>query len=128
MRVFCYMIVWLLLGATSTGYSQTPSLKFAHLRVQAGLSDNRIESILQDSRGFMWFGTNNGLNKYDGYQFTIFKNDPALPTSLSANRILDIIEDKQGMLWIATNSGLNSFDPSKKILHSSIRKSTRSQV
>jgi len=113
MRVFCYMIAWLLLAATSAGFSQAPSLKFAHLRVQAGLSDNRIESIFQDSKGFMWFGTNNGLNKYDGYQFTIFKNDPALSTSLSANRILDIIEDNQGMLWIATNSGLNRFDRSK---------------
>ncbi|HTF27247.1 MAG TPA: two-component regulator propeller domain-containing protein [Flavitalea sp.] len=64
------------------------------MRVQAGLSDNRIQSIFQDSQGFMWFGTNNGLNKYDGYQCSVFKNDPSLPTSLSVNRILDIIEDR----------------------------------
>ncbi|HTE33928.1 MAG TPA: two-component regulator propeller domain-containing protein, partial [Chryseolinea sp.] len=79
----------MLLVSPSAGYSQAPTLKFSHLRVPAGLSDNRIESIFQDSKGFMWFGTNNGLNKYDGYEFTVFKNDPALPTSLSANRTLD---------------------------------------
>ncbi|HLG03586.1 MAG TPA: two-component regulator propeller domain-containing protein, partial [Bacteroidia bacterium] len=86
--------------------------KFSHLGVKDGLSQAVINCILQDSRGFMWFGTQEGLNQYDGYTFHVFKRDPEDTNSLSNNFIYSIAEDKQGILWIGTNGGgLNSFDP-----------------
>ncbi|MEO6721029.1 MAG: two-component regulator propeller domain-containing protein [Ferruginibacter sp.] len=73
-------------------------------------------SILQDSRGFMWFGTRDGLNKYDGYKFTVYKYDAADSNSLSQNTIQDIAEDHDGNLWIATwGGGINMFDRGKEV-------------
>ncbi len=85
--------------------SQTQDLKFDHLDINSGLSQNHIMCILQDSRGFMWFGTRDGLNRYDGYKFTVYKNDPRDSTSVSGNFIYDIAEDSSGNIWIATRGG-----------------------
>jgi len=74
MKTSCYL--FLLLMIPFFGLSQNKHLKFEHLQTDAGLSQSNVISILQDSRGFMWFGTRDGLNKYDGYKFTIYKNDP----------------------------------------------------
>lgn len=86
-------------------------LKFAHLTTNDGLSQGYVTAILQDRRGFMWFATRDGLNRYDGNAFVIYKNNPADPGSLSANFIQDLLEDAHGYLWIATNNGVNKFDP-----------------
>jgi ligand-binding sensor domain-containing protein len=69
-------------------------LSFNHLGVENGLSQSAITCIFQDSKGFMWFGTQDGLNRYDGYNFKIFKNDPDDTTSLSDNFIFSIYEDE----------------------------------
>ena len=84
--------------------------EFTHLTIEQGLSDQRVHAILQDSTGFMWFGTINGLNRYDGYNIVEFRNDPADPRSLSGNWIDDLFEDSSGTIWVATRSGLNAFD------------------
>ena len=87
-------------------------LKFTHLTTNDGLSQNTIKAIVQDSRGFMWFATRDGLNRYDGNAFLVYKNNPNDPGSLSANFVTDLIEDDQGNLWIATfNGGVNKFNP-----------------
>ncbi|MEJ2507691.1 MAG: two-component regulator propeller domain-containing protein, partial [Ignavibacteriaceae bacterium] len=79
-----------------------------------GLSQNTVHYILQDNDGFMWFATEDGLNKYDGYNFTIYKNDPHDKNSISDNFIWTIYQDKSGILWIGTNSGgLCRFDREK---------------
>lgn len=71
-----------------------------------------VYSILQDSKGFMWFGTSNGLVRYDGHAFTTYTHKPADSTSLSDSFIIEIIEDHQGFLWVSTlNAGLNRFNP-----------------
>ena len=71
--------------------------------------------ILQDSKGFMWFGTEDGLNKYDGYTFTVYKHDPEDPNSISDNWIQAIYEDRSGDLWIGTlDGGLARFDREKE--------------
>ena len=62
----------------------------------------------QDSRGFMWFGTQDGLNRYDGYTFVVYKNDPNDPGSLSSNFLQDLMEDDEGYLWVATSTGVRS--------------------
>jgi signal transduction histidine kinase/ligand-binding sensor domain-containing protein len=92
-------------------FSQRQNIKFERLDINSGLSQNHIMSILQDSRGFMWFGTRDGLNKYDGYKFTIYKNDPENNSSISNNFISGIAEDSKGNIWIATRGGgMNRYD------------------
>ncbi len=91
--------------------AQEPPTRFERISIEQGLSQVTIYCILQDSRGLMWFGTEDGLNKYDGYTFTVYKRDPQDPHSLSANTIRAIYEDALGMLWIGTDGGgLNRFD------------------
>lgn len=83
---------------------------FTHYGVMDGLSQSEILCIFQDSEGYMWFGTQNGLNKFDGYTFERFLNDPSDSTTISNNWIFDITEDQEGKLWIGTKKGLNSYD------------------
>ncbi|OQW93474.1 MAG: hypothetical protein BWK79_10910 [Beggiatoa sp. IS2] len=93
-----------------SGFSLAEELQFEHLSVSDGLSQPVILCILQDSKGLMWFGTEDGLNRYDGYKFTIYKREPNNPNSLSGNYIWSIQEDSEGILWVGTNEGLNRFD------------------
>ena len=96
-------------------YSGTPTpatqmwagqrFRFERISVEQGLSQSTVFSTLQDSRGIMWFGTQDGLNKYDGYSFTIYKHEPGNPNSLSDNWVWTIHEDHLGALWIGTLSG-----------------------
>jgi len=87
-------------------------LRFTHLTTNDGLSQSNVKAILQDRRGFMWFATQDGLDRYDGNTFVVYKHNPKDPNSLSANLVMDLVEDDQGYLWIATYSGgVNKFDP-----------------
>jgi len=79
-------------------------ITFEHLNVDNGLSDNNVTCILQDRNGFLWFGTERGLNKYDGYHFTIYKHNKDNPNSLYQNYINTLYEDKSGIIWIGTRS------------------------
>ncbi len=106
-------IIWILfctfLFSTSTLLrGQQP--QFIHYKVSDGLSQSEILCIFQDSEGYVWFGTQNGLNKFDGYSFEQFFNDPADTNTISSNWIFDIAEDLNGILWIGTKGGLNKFD------------------
>lgn len=88
------------------------SLKFKHLTVENGLSNNQINTIIQDRYDFMWFGTEDGLNRYDGYNFKVFRNISSDSTSLSDNSIWSLLEDSEGNILIGTKSGiLNKYDP-----------------
>lgn len=99
----------------SNAHAQPIDLHFRHITTDMGLSQSSVNCILQDSKGYMWFGTSYGLNKFDGYNFTVYKHDPTNPFSISSNRIQDILEDKEGNLWIATSDrGINIFNRSKK--------------
>jgi signal transduction histidine kinase/ligand-binding sensor domain-containing protein/DNA-binding response OmpR family regulator len=83
---------------------------FSNLSLQDGLSQVTITCIYQDSRGFMWFGTRNGLNRYDGYDFEKYTFRAGDATTISDNHILCLTEDNAGNLWIGTNNGLNKLD------------------
>src|SRR5687768_17610840 len=113
------LLLTLLFVSLGICYAQERNLKFEHFTRKEGLSHSNVMCILQDSRGFMWFGTRDGLNKYDGYEFTVYKNDPTNNNSLSHNYVTDIIEDSEGNLWIATaGGGLDMFDWGKeKFIH-----------
>jgi signal transduction histidine kinase/CheY-like chemotaxis protein/ligand-binding sensor domain-containing protein len=108
-----YIILLLFLLSGIGLFAQSKQLKFRHLDRAAGLSQSNVTCILQDARGFMWFGTRDGLNKYDGYQFTVYKNT-ADTNSISNNFITHILLDSKGVLWVATwGGGLNMFDREK---------------
>jgi ligand-binding sensor domain-containing protein/anti-sigma regulatory factor (Ser/Thr protein kinase) len=85
--------------------AQHPAIHFDRVTTQNGLSNNQVNCILQDRRGFMWIGTNDGLNRYDGNYFLIFRNVPGDSATISGNMITDLLEDEQGLLWIATADG-----------------------
>jgi signal transduction histidine kinase/ligand-binding sensor domain-containing protein len=90
---------------------QGDGVKFEQISVEHGLSGRSVYSILQDSKGFMWFGTDDGLNKYDGYGFTVYRHDPADPNTPSGKVIVSLYEDQTGMLWIGTGDGaIDRFD------------------
>jgi len=85
---------------------------FGHLSVENGLSNNTVNCVLQDHLGFLWFGTIDGLNRFDGYDIKVFRNDPEDNHSLSDNSVWSLYEDRMGFLWIGTNNGaLNRYDP-----------------
>ena len=85
---------------------------FRHLAVEDGLSQNTINCIFQDNYGFMWFGTQDGLNCYDGLEFTTYRSVPEDSGTISHNWIWDVIEDTSENLWIATWNGLTKYDRS----------------
>lgn len=88
-------------------------LNFKYYKVEDGLSSNTVYAVLQDSRGFMWFGTENGLNRFDGYTFTAYRNTPRNENSLINNYVYCLIEDGDQTLWIGTERGVCTFDLGK---------------
>ncbi|MEP6683729.1 MAG: two-component regulator propeller domain-containing protein [Parafilimonas sp.] len=113
MKRFCYFLLLILPAIT---FAQKRQLEFDHFRTNSGLSQSNVLCILQDSKGFMWFGTREGLNKYDGYKFTVYKNDPKNKNSIGGNFISSIIESRDGNLWIATRGGgLCKYDTEKDL-------------
>ncbi len=85
-------------------FSQPESISFTRLDINNGLSHNQINSIFKDSRGFMWFGTMSGLNRFDGYTFKIYRHDPDDSSSINDSYINTIGEDHLGRLWISTRT------------------------
>ncbi|MDN3582120.1 hybrid sensor histidine kinase/response regulator [Mucilaginibacter flavus] len=110
MKGFKFFLIALFTALSAQVFSQHRQLHFEHLGSANGLSEINPNCIIQDSRGFMWIGTGDGLDRYDGYQFKVYRNDPADAGSINNNYIGDIIEDKEGNLWIATSGGLNKLD------------------
>lgn len=90
--------------------AQFADMKFEYLTVDNGLSNNRIRCIMRDSKDFLWIGTEMGLNKYDGLNFTVYENIESDENSISGNDVLCILEDSKRNLWFGTNKGLNLFN------------------
>jgi ligand-binding sensor domain-containing protein/two-component sensor histidine kinase len=87
-------------------------LKFENLSIDQGLSQSIVTGILQDRQGYLWFSTEDGLNKFDGYQFHVLRHDPTDSNTLAYNDILTMYEDRSGHIWLGTfNGGLNCLDP-----------------
>ncbi len=103
------------LAAAADPQAQNINILFSDISIEDGLSQSIVGCIVQDSRGIMWFGTEDGLNMYDGYGINVMKNIPGDPNSLSYNEILSLLSDRQGDLWIGTfHGGLNLYNPLKK--------------
>lgn len=108
--IFWIILSLLYLGGNLNSHGQPLTYQFTHLTVADGLSQSSVITILQGQDEIMWMGTRDGLNRYDGNDFTVFRNDLDDDRSISSNDILDLIEDDEGDLWIATYDGLNRYD------------------
>jgi ligand-binding sensor domain-containing protein len=87
------------------------SVQFTQITRSDGLSQSAIHAIMQDSNGYMWLGTQEGLNRYDGYEMVVYENDVTDRDSLSHDWIWSLFSDQQGNVWVGTNGGgLNRFD------------------
>lgn len=92
-------------------FSQDKSIIFSHINVNDGLSENWIKCIYKDAKGFLWFGTNSGLNRFDGYNFEIFRKNDSDSASVADNSINIITGDNEGNLWVGTGSGISVLNP-----------------
>jgi len=110
-RLIKYFIITLLCISQGSLFAQSNPYKFIRIDINHGLSHNQINCIYRDSRGFMWFGTMSGLNRYDGYNFKVFKHAIEDSSTISDNFVRQIVEDNEGKLWINTRNGVNIFDP-----------------
>jgi|GEM_PF-3066524 len=113
-EVLRYMFV-LMLGILVCGVGNLAAREgyatFEQITVEDGLSQSTVYSIMQDSEGYMWFGTNAGLNQYFGYEFKVYQNSHDEWSSLSNNRINALAEDSAGYIWVGTGHGLNRLNP-----------------
>ena len=114
-RHFKKLITTTLVGITvltpinKLSYAQSKNLIFNNINIEQGISQSTIEAIFQDSEGYIWLGTNDGLNRYNGYEFKIY-NYEEYQNSISHNGITDITEDKYGNIWVNTVSGVNKIN------------------
>ena len=86
------------------------SYYFRHYQVENGLSNNAVICSVQDRQGFLWFGTKDGLNRFDGYSFKVFRANPDQPGSIGGNFVTSLYEDRDGILWAGTEKGLYRYD------------------
>jgi signal transduction histidine kinase/ligand-binding sensor domain-containing protein/CheY-like chemotaxis protein len=110
--------LWVVLGLLTAirGSAQPGKYYFRYITPNHGLSQSNVTSIVQDRRGFLWMGTQDGLNQYDGYSFRVFRNDPANPRSLGQNYVQCLFTNDQGHVWVGTRGGgLNVFDPRTEV-------------
>ncbi|KAA0230069.1 response regulator [candidate division KSB1 bacterium] len=113
-RIFAIVFFFGILPSAASSQNETITtksprdIKFEHLSMEEGLSNPNVVKVLQDSRGFLWVATRHGLNRYDGFRFTIYEHDPDTPNSLSHNDLTTLYEVRQGTLWVGTwLGGLN---------------------
>ena len=104
------LLIFLLCNAVYSQTIQGKDLKFDRIDVQEGLSQGSVLCLYQDSFGFVWVGTRDGLNRYDGYVFEVFKHHVRQKESIGGNIVSDIKEDKLGNIWVVTENGLSYFD------------------
>lgn len=112
MKPYIHLTLFLF-GFCLFGQSKKPNLHFRHYNVEHGLSSNRISSIIQDSLGFIWIGTNNGLNRFDGLKFKLYTSNDTLPHSLRSRVITSLLESQDKKIWVGTDRGIDWFDPEK---------------
>lgn len=118
MKKLIYLLLCSLLFTTATAQSLLPAeFRFRHYTVENGLSSNSIRSIIQDRRGYIWFGTEDGLNCYDGIRMKVYRSNKEKKNSLGNNVINSLLEAKDGTIWVATDAGIYLYQPDKEAFH-----------
>ena len=107
---FALAILCAMMLAISTLNAQQPNLTFSHYSIKNGLPHNNVNAIIQDYKGFMWFGTENGLTRYDGYSSVVYQHHPGVENSVSGNTVYSLLEDHSRNIWICTSTGLNRYN------------------
>lgn len=115
MRTFSFIIVCCCLLISSLVQGAAATFRFSSIDLKSGLSQATVLDIWQDRQGFMWFATQDGLNRYDGYDFVIFRRKHNDANSISDNYVNNIFEDAKGHLWLTTRNGLNRYDPTTNL-------------
>lgn len=110
-RILILVLIFLLITGDISYASISRSIKFNNITIEDGLSQSTVDAMYQDSRGYIWIGTNDGLNRYNGYEFKHYKNDKYDKNSLINNYIIDITEDKNGYMWVSTFGGISRINP-----------------
>lgn len=110
------VVVLLVVLINTAGFGQVPqtgqaNYYFRSLQVEDGLSQNSVYAIFQDNQGYLWFGTQDGLNRYDGHSFKVFKRNSRHPYSLGNNTVTAIAQDGEGRLWVGTSDGAYLYQP-----------------
>jgi len=113
-----------LIAATLFCRAQQTNIKFSHLSLKDGLSQSEVLTILQDKKGLMWFGTQDGLNQYNGFGFKVFSHDVSDSTSISNSYIHQLYQDSSGNIWVATENGLNLYNQAQQSFRNIITKNT----
>src|SRR5690606_26880222 len=117
------LLKYLLYMCVSVGYVYAQPYYFTHYQVENGLSNNAVLCSVQDDMGFIWFGTKDGLNRFDGYSFKVFHSDPDNPNGLGSNFVRALYVDDSGYIWVGTDQGIYLFDPKSEtfsLFHPSI--------
>jgi ligand-binding sensor domain-containing protein len=112
-------------GCDALLLAQTHHYRFTRLDVNQGLSHNQVKTVLKDKEGFVWFGTNSGLNRYDGYTLKVFRNQPGDTSSIIGSEINEIFEGPEGKIWINTWSGANVYNPDTELFERNVNRLLR---
>ena len=108
-KIMCLIFCLVLSGGSI--YSMEPEYSFTNIGIEDGLSQSTIFDIMQDSKGFIWFATNNGLNRYDGYNFKVYSSSVFDSSSISDNGVTALHKDNDGIMWVGTKQGaLNKYN------------------
>ena len=114
--LFCFLFF-----ISTPFWGQEQQYRFEYIGLEQGLPQEQVLKIIEDKEGFLWFGTMEGLVKYNGYDFTLFQPIHGDSTSLSSPIVDQILEDQEGFVWVGTHNGLNCYDRStdsfKRYLH-----------
>src|SRR5579871_3552188 len=105
------LLLFLLLTLATYLPAQNTLFQFSRIDIARGLSNNGVNCVFKDSKGFLWFGTQSGLNRFDGYTFKVFRNDLNDSTSISDNSVIKILEGPDDKLWVYFRVGFNIYDP-----------------
>jgi ligand-binding sensor domain-containing protein len=115
-RIFLQSLIGftLLFATTAVVAQQEPKSRIKRYSIKDGLSQGVVNSITQDDQGLMWFATEDGLNRFDGYSFKVFKYDPDNNRGLADNFIQSVFKDSEGSFWVSSRKGLHQFDQLKE--------------